>query len=109
MSVCRQVEVCATGRFPFQRGLTDSDLSLCVIYKPQDGAALAITYKLTMRRVRDSLLSWKSIKYYILVCVHVYAGARIVACMYVCARACRCTTFVIFGPSGFTIFFDFVS
>ena len=44
------------------------------------------TYNVTLRRVRESLLQWKSNKYYILDCV----CACVRACMWVPGRVCVC-------------------
>jgi hypothetical protein len=65
------------------------------------------TYNVTLNRVRQSLLLWKSNKCYICVC----AGARVRACS-LAYQACKsyaphCD--VICGPSGSTIFFDIIS
>jgi hypothetical protein len=42
-------------------------------------------YNVTLRCVRESLLQWKSSKYYLLVCVCVCI--RALACVHVCTRA----------------------
>ena len=85
------------------------------------------TYNVTLRRVRESLLPWKSNKYYWLVCVCACAYVRVRALMWVpgslgvCMRirACSltnpaCNAYapycdVIYGPSVSTTFFDIIS
>ena len=78
-----------------------------------------------MRRDRESLLSWKTSKYYILVCVYVRARSRAFMRLpgrmgvWMRVRACNlayptCNSYapycdVICGFSGSTIFFDIIS
>ena len=83
-------------------------------------------YTVTFRRVRESLLQWKSSKYYLFICLRacVRACAGALACMWilgrvgVCVRIIACSLAyparnayapccdVICGPSGSTTFFD---
>ena len=53
----------------------------------QDGQC---TYNVTLRRVRESLLPWKSNKYYMLVCWCMRARACVRACGYRGAWTCAC-------------------
>ena len=58
-----------------------------------------------MTRVRESLLPWKSNKYYIFVCVCVHACSLAYPARHAYAPYCD----VICGPSGSIIFFDIIS
>jgi hypothetical protein len=64
--------------------------------------------RVTLRRVRESLLPWKSNKYYLLICVFMRA------CGYAGSMASVCNVHapyseVICGPSVSTKFFDIIS
>jgi hypothetical protein len=80
-------------------------------------------YNVTMRRVRESWLPWKSKKYYLLICVCVRACVRVwlQGSVGVCMRVRACSLAnparnahapycdVICGPSVSTTFFDIIS
>ena len=94
----------------------------CIDRKNKSGIALVI-----LKRAGESLLPWKSNKYYVFVCVRVRAPARVRACGCLNAWACTCSFAcvcsvaypacnayapycdVIFGTSGSTMFFDVIS
>jgi hypothetical protein len=75
------------------------------------------TYNVTMRRVRESLLPWKRIKYYIFVCVYEWVPGRVSVCILVGACSLPYPAFntyapycnIIYGPSLSTRFFDIIS
>ena len=78
-------------------------------------------YNVTLRRVRESLLPWKTEKYYISVYVHARACVRVLERVGVCMRVSACSLAnpacnayvphcdVISGPSVSTKFFDIIS
>ena len=78
-------------------------------------------YNVTLRRFRESLLPWKSNKYYVFVCVRARAFVRVPGSVGVCmcVNACSlpypaCNSYppycdVICGFSGATIFFDIIN
>jgi hypothetical protein len=75
------------------------------------------TMYVTVRRVRESLLPWKSNKYYLLVCVCVRACRYLGVCMRISACSLAnpaCNAYVpycdvICGPSISTTFFNIIS
>jgi hypothetical protein len=77
----------------------------------------AVYYNITLRRVCESLLTWKNNKYYIFVCVcvPVWMPWRVGVCMRACSLAYPASNAyapycgVICGTSGSTIFFDIIS
>jgi hypothetical protein len=76
-------------------------------------------HNVTLRHVRETLLLWKSNKYYIFLCACIDGCAQVCGNEHVCVCACGFTHpacnahasyyIIMCGLSGFTMFFDIIS